>query len=116
MSKIVIPIKNDLLSRSFNTCTSFLIYEIIDKKVVCKKMNFFPDDFKAKISEWSDAFGVTDVILHSIDGLSLEILTSMKINIFVGVKISTPDYLVEEFLDGTLRSDTHYIVEKCGTL
>lgn len=113
MSKLVIPVKDDLLSRSFNSCKYFLIYEINDKKVVSKKINLFPADFKAEVSLWSDEFGITDVIVHSIDKASLDLLSSTKINLFVGVKITGPDRLVEDFLDGTLKSDTNNAVEKC---
>jgi predicted Fe-Mo cluster-binding NifX family protein len=115
MSKIVIPVKDDLLSRSFNSCKYFLIYEVNDRKVVSKKVNFFPAVFKANISEWPDDFGITDVIVHSIDEASLDLLTSTKINLFVGVKIIGPDRLIEDFLDGTLKSDTNNAVEKCPT-
>jgi predicted Fe-Mo cluster-binding NifX family protein len=116
MTKIAIPVKDDLLSRSFNACTYFLIYEIRDKKIVGKKINFFPDEFKSTIPDWSDVAGITDVIVHHIDESALETLTSTKISLFVGVKINTPDRLVEDFLDGTLKSDTHNVVEKCRTL
>lgn len=116
MTKIAIPVKDDLLSRSFNACTYFLIYEIRERKIVGKKIDFFPDSFRANISQWSDSSGITDVIVHYIDESSLEALSSTKINLFVGVKISTPDILVEDFLDGTLKSDTHNIVEKCGVI
>jgi predicted Fe-Mo cluster-binding NifX family protein len=114
MSKIVIPVKDDLLSRSFNACKYFLIYEIRDEKVVSKKIELFPNEFRSSISRWSEALGITEVIVHSIDETSLAVLTSMKLNIFVGVKISPPDHLVEQLLSGTLKSDTHHIIEKCG--
>lgn len=116
MTKIAIPVKDDLLSRSFNSCTYFLIYEIKDKKIVGKKVNFFPDEFRAKIPHWSDVAGITDVIVHHIDETSLDTLSSTKMSLFVGVKIINPDRLVEDFLDGTLKSDTHNVVEKCRTL
>lgn len=116
MSRIAIPVKDDLLSRSFNTCTYFLIYDIRGKKVVGKKINFHPDDFKASIADWSDRYEISDVIVHYIDETSLEMLSATKINIFVGVKMNTPDRLVEDFLDGTLKSDTQNIVEKCHAI
>lgn len=112
MSKIAIPVKDDLLSSSFNYCSYFLIYEIKDKKIIGKKIDFFPEEFKSKIDQWSNV-GVTDVIVHYIDELSLSVLTSTKINLFVGVKISSPDLILEEFLNGTLRSNTLKMVEKC---
>jgi len=116
MSKIAIPVKDDLLSRSFNTCAYFLIYEIMDKKIVSKKIDFFPDEFRARITDWYSLTDITDIIVHFIDETTLEMLTSTKINLFVGVKVSSPDNLVEDFLDGTLKSDTHYIVEKCNRI
>lgn len=112
MTKIAIPVKDDLLSSSFIYCSYFLIYEIRDRKIVGKKIDFFPDEFKAKIDHWSDT-GITDVIVHYLDELSLSVLTSTKINLFVGVEVSKPDDIVEEFLSGTLKSNTHTMVEKC---
>jgi predicted Fe-Mo cluster-binding NifX family protein len=116
MSRIAIPVKDDLLSRSFNTCTYFLIYDIRGKKVVGKKINFHPDDFKASIADWSDRYEISDVIVHYIDETSLEMLSASKINIFIGIQVNTPDRLIEDFLAGTLKSDTHNIFEKCNTI
>jgi predicted Fe-Mo cluster-binding NifX family protein len=116
MSKIAIPVRDNMLSSSFNTCSYFLIYDIRDKKVVGKKINFHPDDFKASIADWSDRYGISDVIVHYIDETSLDMLSATKINIFVGVKMNTPDGLVEDFLDGRLKSDTHNIIEKCSAI
>ena len=112
MTKIVIPVQGDLLSNSFNFCSYFLIYEIKDRQIVGKKIDFFPAQFKAKIDQWSGS-GITDVIVHYIDEHSLSVLTSTKINLFVGVKISSPDALIEEFLNGTLKSNTYKMVERC---
>ena len=114
MAKLVIPVKNDVLSSSFNYCSYFLIYTIENREIISKKVNFFKDDFRSRIAEWSETAGITDVIVHYIDETSLEILSASKINLFVGVKISSPDRLVEDFLEGTLKSDTHNMVEKCG--
>jgi predicted Fe-Mo cluster-binding NifX family protein len=116
MSKIVIPVKDDFLSESFTACSYFLIYEVKEGKVVSKKIDFYPDELRQGIDHWSEGAGITDVIVHWIDKGSLAELSSSKINLFVGVKVSTPDRLIEDFLNGTLRSDTHYMVEKCGTL
>jgi len=65
------------------------------------------------MTKWSEKFKITDVIVHGIDKESMAVLSTTKINLFVGVKISNPDLLIKDFLNGTLRSDTHSIVEKC---
>jgi len=111
MTKIAIPVKDNLLCRSFNSCTYFLIYEIRDKKIVSKKINLYPDEFRANIDQWSGDSGITDVIAHYIDNKTLTILTSTKIDLFVGVNITTPDVLVDEFLNGKLKSNTRKLVE-----
>ena len=110
MTKIAIPVKDNLLCRSFSSCTYFLIYEIENKKIVSKKINFYPNEFRADIDHWSDNPGITDVIVHYIDEKSLTILTLTKIDLFVGVNITTPDLLVEEFLNGKLKSNTKKLV------
>ncbi len=115
MSKIVIPVNDDLLSSSFNACTYFLIYEIKEQRVAAKQIDLFPDAFREKMDLWSERLGITDLIVHYIDEHALNVLSSTKINLFVGVKIDSPDKLVKEFLKGTLKSETHNILEKCVT-
>ena len=111
MTKIAVPVKDNLLCRSFSSCTYFLIYEIKDKKVVSKKINLYPDEFRARIDQWSDVSGITDVIAHYIDHKTITILASTKIDLFVGVNITTPDVLVEEFLKGKLKSNTNNLAK-----
>ena len=114
MSKIVIPIEHNLLSKKFSSCTYFLIYEISETKMVRKQINLFPDDFRTQISDWYENQGITNVIAHSIDQESLEKLSTGKINLFLGVKIDSPDALVDDLLEGRLKSNPQSIMDNCN--
>ena len=112
MLKVAVPVRGEYLSENFTQCSYYLIYEIKNKKIVGKKVEVFTKGFQGMISDWPKKLGITDVIAHGIDKASLSEISDTKINLFVGVSISTPDKLIEEYLNGTLRSDTHSITEK----
>jgi len=114
MGKVVLPVSGECLSENFSRCSNYLIYEIENRKVVSKKVEIFPKEFRLRISDWPMNLGITDVIAHKIDDASFSEISNSKINLFVGVRKSQPDLLIEEYLNGTLRSDTHYFTESCG--
>lgn len=114
MGKVVLPVSGECLSENFTHCSNYLIYEIENRKIVSKKVEIFPKEFLLRISDWPGDLGITDVIAHKIDEASFAEINSTKINLFVGVRKSQPDLLIEEYLNGTLRSDTHYFTESCG--
>lgn len=112
MSKIAIPVRDNFLCGDFSHCSCFLVYEINHQNIIGKKIDFFPKRFKNEIADWAEKYGITDMIVRGIDKESLEVFSTTRINLFVGVKISNPDLLVEDFLNGTLRSDTHRLTGK----
>ncbi|MCK4700168.1 MAG: ATPase, partial [Bacteroidales bacterium] len=57
------------------------------------------------ILNWLVEKGVTDVITYGIGLKPIEIFNQHKINVFVGVKVETPQVLVQEYLDGTLETN-----------
>ena len=111
MGKVVLPVSGECLSENFTRCFYYLIYEIENRKIVSKKVEIFPKGFLLGISDWPEKLGITDVIAHKIDEASFAEFNCSKINLFVGVRISQSDLLIEEYLNGTLRSDTHYFTE-----
>ncbi|MBI9034538.1 MAG: hypothetical protein JEZ03_08730 [Bacteroidales bacterium] len=107
MVRVAIPVANDLLGSHFDACSHFMIYEI-DKKSVKRVKTDLPayTDIE-ELSEWLETNGITDIIVHGIDQPSLTYFSGTKINLFLGVSINTPEFLIEEYLKGSLQSDAH---------
>ena len=107
MYRIAIPISGDTLSENFNECSSYQIYEI-NKKASVSNIEGIPSQyFLGALPRLVKHYSITDVIAHSIDKESLKYINDTKINLFVGVHISSPDELIEAYLNGTLKSNTH---------
>ncbi len=110
MVKVAIPVTGDLLSENFGDCSYYVIYEIDNKEVVGKRKEIPQQNIMNILSNWTEDFGITDVIVHGIDHPSAKYFSTTKINLFVGVNISKPEHLIEEYLKGTLQSDAQNIV------
>lgn len=107
MNKVVIPIEGDFLSEAFNDCTSYHIYEI-DTNDQIRGIIEIPSQKKSSdFSMLAKQYEITDLIVHSIDRVSLNFFTETKVNLFIGVELNTPDRLIEEYLKGSLKSNTH---------
>ena len=111
MIKVAIPVSGNLLSESFGECSYYEVYEIDNKAVVSRKEEVPPLKALSELPKWAEHSGITDVIVHGIDKTSMKYFADTKINLFIGVNISAPEQLVEEYLKGTLRSDSNSITE-----
>lgn len=106
MAKIAIPVYNKLLSNQFNACGHYDIFEISDKQIVSKTHERHCKKSIDELNTWVQTQGITDVIVHSIDRLSINYFSDTKINLFLGVKITSPEKLIDDYLKGTLQSNT----------
>lgn len=106
MTKVVIPVSGNFLSKKFNDCAYYQIVEIDNGVRVSGKEGVPSEPFLHKLPLLVQHYGITDVIAHHIDKASLNYISETKVNLFVGVNISSPERLIKEYLDGTLKSNT----------
>ena len=111
MKRIAIPISGEKLSEYFGQCDHYEIFEInIDS--IQKKMAEIPtySDI-TKLPEWIANQNITDIVAYKVDKQIISLFAHNKINLFVGVKVNTPNAIIEEYMNGTLRSDYSIISE-----
>lgn len=106
MSKVAIPVLNEVLSNSFNNCGYYDIYEIDQKKIISQKREKLCHKTSHDLNIWVADKGITDLIVHGIDKSSVDYFADTKVNLFVGVSINEPAKLIEDYLKGTLQSNT----------
>ncbi len=106
MNKIGIPIEGDFLSKEFNASTSYHIYEIDENDKVRGIIEIPSQKKTSDFTLLASQYEITDLIVHSIDRKSINYFTETKINLFIGVDINTPGQLIEEYLKGSLKSNT----------
>lgn len=111
MTKIAIPITENMLSRNFEDCYYYLIYRINLGKLIGKPVKVYSQDSTLNLSEWIKEWEITDVIANGMNKLSINYFSETKINLFIGVEINTPEKILEEYLMGTLKSNTKNIIK-----
>lgn len=110
MGKVAVPINGTMLSDNFNNCAQILIYDITNKKLVSKLSTLPPQNSIQALNKFTSDMGITDFIVHNIEKSTLTFLADTKINLFVGVEIQPTDTLIEEYLNGTLRSNAQNLL------
>jgi predicted Fe-Mo cluster-binding NifX family protein len=116
MPKVTIPISGNFLSEKFNDCSNYQIIEIDEQGKISRKDGMPPQLFLTMLPDLANQYGITDIIAHSIDNASLKYINDTKINLFVGLNISTPEQLIDAYLEGSLQSNTHQVTTKKDTL
>ena len=110
MQKIAIPVLGQKLSQHFATSLLFDIFVVEDKSIVKENLMHVSSQLSESLPVWLARNGVTDVITREIGNKDINLLNQHKINVFVGVKLENPKYLVQEYMDGTLETNDNLIV------
>jgi len=109
MAKIVIPISDNRLSNQFKDCAYYYVFETDQRNVVSIVRE---NNCKISLNDletWITEIGITDIITHKIDKSYVEYFSDTKVNLYVGVNINTSEKLIDDYLKGTLKSNTQLI-------
>jgi predicted Fe-Mo cluster-binding NifX family protein len=109
MARIAIPISDNVLSNQYNQCGYFDIFEIEHKKIISKQRESICQKSVNELNNWILSQEITDIIVHEIDKSSVSYFADTKVNLFIGVNIKSPDQLINEYLEGSLKSNSQYI-------
>ncbi len=105
MTRIAIPVSEDLLSARFSDCSHFLVYDIHCNEILKVSTHALCFDEVQQVESWMTAEGITDVIVHFIAEAFVSYLTTTKVNLYLGVELAEPDQLVAHYINGTLKSN-----------
>jgi predicted Fe-Mo cluster-binding NifX family protein len=108
MKRVAIPITEGKLSEYFGKCCHYEIYEIDDSSIEKKSIS---KDNISNLPKWANENKITDIITHKIDNKTISLFTPIKVNIFIGISIDTPERIIDSLLKGKLISDKEIISE-----
>jgi predicted Fe-Mo cluster-binding NifX family protein len=103
MNKVALPIENGLLCSVFEHCSEFIIVTFKDGKKTNETIVPVQSCNHGVFPSWLFADGVTDVIVNKIRLENINKFNRLKINVFVGVEVKSPELLVSDFLDGNIE-------------
>ncbi|HBH47660.1 MAG TPA: hypothetical protein DDX98_03425 [Bacteroidales bacterium] len=111
MKRIAIPIKEGRLSEYFGQCDFCQIFDINKGMVEETTAVFLGEENSELLPEWASSLGITDIVTNKIRKQIIGLFTSCKINLFVGIEIQSPEAIINDYLDGRLRSNQEIISE-----
>jgi len=111
MKRVAIPVIKGQLSEYFGQCNHYEIFEIDNGNVKSEELEIPPKEDITKLPEWAANEGITDIIVYKINKRIITLFTPFRINLFVGIPISTPRNLIEDYINGRLKSDEKIISE-----
>lgn len=105
MARIALPVKRGKLSEEFELCDYYLVYDLESHKELTKvKPELLKKDLFGKF-QWLINYKVSDIVAHHMENATLMALSDTKINLFVGLKVESPEQLIGEFERGVLKSN-----------
>ncbi len=111
MIRIAIPVKKGKLSEFFALCNHYEIFEIDKKLITSKTTEVISFKDITKLPAWIAKKEITDVITFKIDIQLINLFIKQKVNLYVGIKIQSPQKIIEKYLNGRLISDKSIISE-----
>lgn len=111
MKKVAIPVTKGLLSEHFGQCNHYEFFLIDNGLVRSEEIEIPLKQEIAELFEWLETKGINDIIVHRIDKNMIKLFSPNRINIFVGIAIDTPRNLIEDYLNGNLKSNQQIISE-----
>ena len=111
MKRIAIPIVKGKLSEYFGQCSHYKIFDVDSKNIHSDRIEVLLYKDITTLPEWALKQGITDIIAHKVDKKIISLFINKKINLFVGISINTPDMLIEDYINGHLKSDEKIINE-----
>lgn len=111
MKRVAIPVVKDKLSEYFGQCNYYRIYNVDNGKIISDSTEISPDQDIMSLPQWVSSQNISDVIVHKIDKQIITLFAGMKIDLFVGVAINSPAILIEDYLNGNLKSNEQIIKE-----
>ena len=93
------------MSQKFGNCSFYEVVEIIENKILKKSHKNPSWNNLNEFHNWIEEEGITDVIVHQIDKSDFDYFSDTKINLFLGININSTENLINEYLNGTLKSN-----------
>jgi predicted Fe-Mo cluster-binding NifX family protein len=111
MKRIAVPLVNGKLSEFFGNCNHYEIFEVEGEHILSREIIASPNKEITLLPLWASSQGITDVITFKVDVRIMELFTSYKINLYVGINNESPEDIIQDYINGTLKSDEKIISE-----
>lgn len=107
MKRIALPVVSGKLSAHFGHAPHFYIYETEGTEIIKEEMLVPPPHEPGSIPNWLADIKITDIISGGMGQMAINIFLSNGINAHVGAPPESPKYVIEAFINGTLKMQSN---------
>jgi len=111
MTRIVIPIYQGRLSELFCQCSHYEFVEIENSVIKTYSVEVPAINDPSEWLDWLKDKEITDVIAHRIDHHIINQFITLKMNLFIGIKILPLVDIIADFMNGNFLTDDNLIAE-----
>ncbi|MCF8372462.1 MAG: hypothetical protein K9H64_12610 [Bacteroidales bacterium] len=111
MKRVAIPVTNGKLSEYFGQCSHYEIFEIDEEQIISNAIEIPSEKEISMLLPWISSRGITDVICYKVDKRIINLFSAHKVNLYVGIRMDVSQEIIENYLNGTLKSDKNIISE-----
>lgn len=103
--RIAIPLANGKLAMHFGHCESFALVDVDTESCLIKGRNDVaaPAHQPGLLPPWLSEKGATVIIAGGMGQRAQDLFTQQGIKVVVGAPAETPETLVKDFLEGSLK-------------
>lgn len=104
--KIAIPLHQETLSMHFGHCEQFVLIEVDEKskEILGKNYHQPPPHEPGVLPRWLGELGANLIIAGGMGSRAQELFASNNISVLVGAKGTSPEKLVDDYINGTLET------------
>jgi predicted Fe-Mo cluster-binding NifX family protein len=102
--KFAIPLAEGKLTAHFGHCQEFVLIEVADNEIKNKETLIPPPHEPGVLPRWLHEMGTDVIIAGGMGARALDLFAQNGIKVVTGATASTPEDLVESYLDNTLEA------------
>ena len=101
--KFAIPLANGKLTAHFGHCQEFALVNVEDNQIKGKETLVPPPHEPGVLPKWLHELGTNVIIAGGMGARALDLFAQNQFEVIVGASALTPEELVKQYLDQTLR-------------
>lgn len=102
--KFAIPLAEGKLTAHFGHCQEFALVEVEDNQIKNKETLVPPPHEPGVLPKWLHDLGTNVIIAGGMGARALDLFAQNNIKVIVGASAMTPEELVKQYLDNTLKT------------
>ena len=108
VKEVLLPLSGEMFSTHFGRADSFALYKVENEKILEKNILPTPAHVEGSFPDWVKSQGFNTVIVGGMGPKAISRFEGSGIEIITGVTESSPDKIIEDYVNGKLNVDSEF--------